>query len=627
MLEKFKKLRSRIPLNNIELIINIALLIIIIAGVLVSIHMLLVNRTLQVDEADFAISMTNRNLFNLTFGPFERTQIAPIIYIYLVKFIITILGNSEMTLRLLSVFAYVATLVLSYKVSKDVFKNKYPLFPVAFIASIPFVLKYSNEFKPYMFDCVMCLLTIFLYYLYNQKKIRLRNLVIVFAVIVWASNPACFIIGGILSCEFLMALQDKNYKQVKKIAIGIGAVILSFGVYYLYWLRPVATSPSMQGFWTEFRFPLIPTSVEDFKKMNELLEIILKQLGQFKILIAILAVSSILIGTLKNDKYRTSIALSIGLMLCASYVYMFPIENRMWTFIYPILTLLAFDALNMLFRKDVTKNIIALVVCSTLVLTNEGIILYSRDESVYYNKQEANLLMDYLEENIEEDEKIYVYYYAKGAFEYRNGYGKRTFGKYNNEVILGDQEFLDKLYVLRPDKERLSGIQVDKVINEDKIYIIAMHYTENSDYDMRDLTKKGYLELLYEPYYTPLYYYVQDVKNMKTKVEYSIANAKIENGRYMLTFKVLNTGKTIIGHRFEDIYVACKDDPSVRFQVVRQIKPEYSFRITFDLDFSEKDEIELQLYSQNNYWFDELGIEPLKVTKDMFTEVEEQQEV
>ena len=43
--------------------------------------------------------------------------------------------------------------------------------------------------------------------------------------------------------------------------------------------------------------------------------------------------------------------------------------------------------------------------------------------------------------------------------------------------------------------------------------------------------------------------------------------------------------------------------------------------MTIKLDFEQTEQINLQLYSDNKYWFDELGIEPIKIEKNIFSEV------
>lgn len=603
-----KKIKEKYNLNNIELLINATLICVIFAAIITSLYILFLNRTLWVDEAALAISLQQRNLINLTFGVLDWDQSAPIIYLYIVKIIITFLGDSEIMLRLLSVVSYVLILILSYKLSKDVFKLKYSLFPVAFIASMLFMLRYSNEFKPYMFDSLICLLAIYMYYLYNIEKIKLKTLVIVFMILIWASNPVCFFIGGILLYELIIAIKNKDYKYLKEVIIAIGCVLISFGIYYFYWLRGVATSEGMQKFWDFYNFPLIPTSMYDISKLAYFIEILLLPLGDPAILIAILAVISLIIGVNFEDKYKTTITFSLLILLFASYIHMFPVAQRLWVFIYPILVILAFDTLNKITGKKKLLTIAVVIISLILVFMNSGIRLLLFKNNIYMDRQEVNILFDYLEENIEDDEKIYLYYYAIPAFEYKYGKDVTEFGEHKNKVIYAEGVWL----------EGLSGIQPENIVSEDKLYIVTGQYSENSNPDMLQLAQKGYLELIITPYVTPLFYYTNDIKNVKTKVEYNLVETKEEDGKYKVVISIKNTGEAILNHFFENVYLSSRQDADIIGEMKKFIKQDEEIEITIDIDFKDKDEVELQLYNDGKYWFDELEIEPIKIKKDMF---------
>lgn len=594
---------------NIKLIINIICLLVIIAGFGTSIYMLIVNRSLWVDEAAFAYSFSQRNLFNLTTSVFAWDQIAPIIYLYIVKIITLIFGNTEITLRLFSVASYVFVLVLSYCVAKKIFKMKYPLLPTAYISSMTIMLKYSNDFKVYIFDAVCVLLVIYLYYLYNNKKFDFKKLILSYMILIWASNPTCFFIGGVLSYEFLISLINKKYSDTKKIFIGIGFVLLSFIIYYLYWLRSVATSSGMLGFWENNNFPLIPTSIEDLKLAKNLLFRLANSFDRYQLIIIMLTIISFVIGLYKKEKYKIVILFSILITLFASYLNMFPVEERMWLFIYPILVLLSFDTLNTLLNKDKINNFIVLSIALFIVFSNLGIRFFLQKYNIYYVNEEANELINYVEENIKEDEKLYVYYYSIPVFEYKNGYNNKSIGKFKDNVIYGKATFL----------KNDSGIQPKDVINNEKLYILISHYRETSNVDMNDIVLKGNLELLMNNYETPLYYYTKNISNMKTKVQYKIKSAKIKDKKYILTLTIENIGDSILNHEFDNIVVSSRENEKIEIPINKYIYQNQSVDIEIKLDFKNYDEINLQLYNKEHYWFDELGIEPIKITRETFT--------
>ena len=604
-IEKLKKLDSA------EFVINTILLFIIVMGIRTSIYMLTVNRSLWVDEAAFAYSFSQRNLLNLTVGAFEWDQIAPIIYLYIVKIITILLGNSEITLRLFSVISYVLTLILTYKFAKNVFKLKYPLMPAAFVANIPIVLRYSNQFITYMFDAVVCLFVLYMYYLYTQKKIDFKKLIIIFVIAIWASNPACFCIGGVLLCELVVAISEKNYKYIKNIFIGIGCVLLSFGIYYFYWLRDVSVSSNMQEFWGMYAFPIYPNSLEEISRLFFLLDNVMwRTFGFASVIIGIGTIVALVIGAIKQDKMKISILFMIFIMLFASSISMFPFDTRLLIFIYPILALLIFDLLQSFFTKDKLKNLIVVVLGFILIFSNVGIIYYSIEENVYLENEEANFLVDYLYDNIKEDEKIYVYNTALPVFQYKVGYGATTFGKYGNEVKYGRGNWL----------KEVSGIEPEDIVNEEKMYILTYHYKDCTDKDIEYLMEKGYIELVINPYMTSLFYYVRDINNLKSKVSYEIEKTEVVNGKYIVTLGIENTGETILNYGFDKIVVSSRENTSIEENIKEEFEQGEIIHIPIQIDFLNTDKVELQLCNKGHYWFDELGINPVEVRKDMFKE-------
>ena len=609
-MEKFNKIK----IDNekaIDIIVNVIFGTVILLGIIASINMLLAKRTLWLDEAAFAYSFTQRNIFNLTIGAFEWEQIGPIIYLYIVKIITSIFGNSEITLRVFSFISYVLLLVFTYLISKNTLKNKYPLIPVAYLASMKFILQYSNEFKPYMFDAVVCLFVIYMYYLFKEKKISLKLLIILFMVSIWASNPSCFFIGGILLYEFILAVKEKNTKQIKNIIIGGIGVFISFVVYYVLWLNQVATSTGMQEFWVDYKFPLIPTCMRDLQRIMPLINRIVIIFDNYGVFILLLSGLSIMLGVYKKNKYYIVILLSIILALFASWMGKYPFNDRLWMFIYPIISLLVFDMINKLISNSKIKNIIVLFIGAVLVLSNVGVVLYLNRDNVCYYRCETDKVMEYIEENIKEDEKIYISNEEVRHFGYKYGYDTKVFGEKENEVI-----FPRKTGMFLEDMT--DSIDYELIKDEDGVYIVLQNWSLHIDKNMEKLAQIGYVELVTKPYETPLYYYSKDIKDLKTKVEYSIKDAKIEDDEYKLTISVKNIGDSIINNRYQDIYLSSKQNLLIHKNLKKELQKGEVCDIILNVNFNEQEEIDLQLYCNNGYWFDELGIEPLKITKNIF---------
>ena len=159
-------------------------ILVILSGIGVSIYMNTVGRSLWLDEAYLVSSLKNRSLFQLTASPLDYIQSAPIIYLYIVKILMMIFGDSEGVLRLFSIISYGAAMVLTYYASKRLFRCKYPILCAAFVANIDFLLRYSNVLKPYVSEGVWVLLVFIVYYLYQEKKIQWYTMAVCYMVFI-----------------------------------------------------------------------------------------------------------------------------------------------------------------------------------------------------------------------------------------------------------------------------------------------------------------------------------------------------------------------------------------------------------------------------------------------------------
>ena len=177
--------------------INILSLLVILVSLSIVVLLYATNRSLWADESTLAYSVTTRDLTNLTASVLKNRQSSPVLYLYIVKIITLIFENTPFFLRIYSFLAYVGTLILTYHLLKNMAKVKFPLVGSAFTASMMIMLYFANEFKQYMSDAFTVLLIIYLFHLYEQRKIDLLKLFFAYVVLTWLAFSAIFMIGGI----------------------------------------------------------------------------------------------------------------------------------------------------------------------------------------------------------------------------------------------------------------------------------------------------------------------------------------------------------------------------------------------------------------------------------------------
>ncbi len=538
--------------KNIIRISEIACLCVCTYCAIKSIWMNSIGVSLWLDEACLAYNICTRNLLNLTSNIFEWGQIAPVGWLYIVKIITVIFGTTEQVLRLFSVFSYIATMFVAYYFSKKYLKMRFPLIASAFVASMSFSLEYAIMLKPYISDGLFGLLTILVWYMYREKKLNKWAICIIWSILIWFSNPVCFICGGLLLSESIYAIiGEKSIKNLyPMVIIGI-SILISFVIYYFYWLRPVATSNYMQDFWIDYNFPIFPKSKDDISKAINLMDPILGHFSKLKKAIIPITILSLITSIKNKNRNVLGIILGFVVMLFASYIHMFPVSDRMWYYIYPILSILFFYEIEKflkLFERikwPYTKvfTILLFIIIETIsIYYNDGLYNFNQREKVYRSGEELNYEIDYLYENIKSNENVYVYYHSVPGFMYKNGYNTSIIKSAGNNIIYGETFF----------DENSDYIQdINNIVNSENCYIVMSHINESRIEGLKEnLVSLGYLELVENQYDTPLLYWTSEEENIKTQINLSVSEKYENDGLIYATIKIYNSGNTILNSVF-----------------------------------------------------------------------------
>lgn len=594
--------------NKLKKAADILGLLIIFAGIGVSIFMNCVGRSLWLDEAMLAYSFSKRSLFTLTSGIFEWDQSAPVLYLYLVKLLTLIFGNTEFVLRSFSIFSYVFVLFLSWFAAKRLFRIKYPILVSAFLANMNFLLQYSNMFKQYLSECIWVLLVLVVYYLYKEKGLAWWKMALADMIFLWGANPACFFIGGILLYEFLEGVFTKEKLAVRNSILTGAGVGISFICYYFYWLRGTAQSATMQSYWENADFPLIPKSIADLKMAQSMIYEIFITFREARIFITALVVAALLLGIFwERNRYCRVIALGFLVALFASSIHMFPIADRLWCFSFPLFTILAFYAIDKMAVSSRKAELVAVFLMFTLMLSNNGILVYRHAENVFWKGEEANQPIAYLQEHVEEGEKVYVYYQSIPVTKYKIGYDTQHIGKGTQDNIIWASDTLDK--------EDAKG-DISKVLKEERCYILASHApTERIGPLLDAASEQGSLEIVLDEYETPLYYYARYPRDMKADVSYELISQEEEGDTCYVTVRVTNTGESFINTDFDNVRLACKDREEVGTNLWKNLAPGAYYDMPLQFDWNGDSKVSLQLCNEDKYWYEELGCTPLVITK------------
>ena len=547
----------------IKKVIVVLLIVVCLCGIGTSVGMNMVNRSLWLDEAMLADSFSNRTLANLWDGAFDNNQLAPLGWLYFEKILTVIFGNTEFVLRLGSVIAYTLTIGLLYYVVRKMLHGSVilSLAAAAFFANLPYALTYSNVFKQYITEGLFILIALIAFDLFRKGRIKTPALCLIWAVSIWLSNPVCFIEGGCLIVEGIYALKEKDRKKLLRIIL-IGVCILSsFLVHYFFWLRQVATSADMQGGWDMNAFLLLPHTGSQLIHDARMIHDVYLSFDRTEIIMLVLTAVAVVLAFIQHRNHILFwIMAGCVMAVLASSVHFFPMAPRIWFFFIPTMIVFCFggiaDLTEVMRRKGmngILTGAVHTVLPIVLVVLAAGMINYwTNPEYVYWQGEETNDQVDWLRENIQSDEDVYVYYLTRFGYQYRNGYKNNSIGGYPDNLIYGDTYFLE---------ESDCGEEVRAVLDHDKIYIATSHLldAENRLKQLLDgIRREGHLQLVLYKHSTPLFWYCRNPEDGRIRASWEIVSSEPENGQQKTRLRVYNTGSAYINHMLENVYLTNK---------------------------------------------------------------------
>lgn len=531
--------KKEIDLNLMEVkkpislnITKVLYIIVIALGILFRIGSYIQDRTLWYDEAMLASGIIQRGFSGL-FEPLDYSQSAPLGFLLIVKSFISVLGSSQHVLRLYSFLAGLLSIRLFYLFIKSSgFKR--PLLGTAFYATVAPLIYYTTELKPYMSDAFFTIAALYLYKLYEDKKLPLWGYLLFCFFAVWISFPTIFVIGAITAYNFfaciarfivnLFARDTDKAKEIFRISIGAVAfgatALISFGICYFVYTAKVSGNidgMSME-YWKHLYFPLFPERKSQwdliYLMLNNYLSFIYYDVSAIAWILWI--GGTILFFARKNNIGGYSI-LAVLFTVIASSIKQYPMQDRLLLFLVP------FTILGILFFAEVLMDLLRwkpfeVVIFILIIALNYGSLKYTDVSNMYREGQEASNLIYYLDNKIEEDEKLYIFANAVPIYEYTTGYkqGLTHFPEKvfeSGQMIYGCKYWNLKSepykYITTLDEERLKE-NVDAIIKYQKVYVLFYHYGTDAEYYLiSELRKYGTVTYFMNEKDTPLYYFVR----------------------------------------------------------------------------------------------------------------------
>lgn len=221
------------------------------------------NPSLWLDEAMLALNVVSRTPAQLL-QPLDLNQGAPAGYLMLAKLAVVGLGGGELALRLPSLAAGLAGLVVFVRLAYRAVPAPAARVAVVLFALSPYLTGYAAEFKQYGLDAAVAVGLTWLglpVWRGEAGRGRLVGLAGAGAAAVWFSHPAAFVLGGVGLAALAGAAARRDRAALLARAAVVGAWVVSFGACYLVSLRQLGANPYLLDYWAGHFLPLRPAAL------------------------------------------------------------------------------------------------------------------------------------------------------------------------------------------------------------------------------------------------------------------------------------------------------------------------------------------------------------------------------
>lgn len=418
--------------RRLRLLMAVALLL----GAALRLMQYAVNRSIWLDEGLLISNFLDRSWAGLL-EPFHRGQTAPLGFLALVKGAAAVLGRGELVLRLPSLLAGLATLVVLPRVARRFTTRGAMPWAVAVVALSPFLVYYSSEVKQYAFDALLSLLVLWQAHDLARRP-RDGRLAATFlltgAAGVWFSQPVVFMLAGTGIVLAVRALRRRDRAALAVLAGLAAGWLLSFAGAYLVSRHQLEDPAYMQSFWHAGFFPLAPRGAREWAWLPRMLARAFREpmgiMGKDDSWVSTLATAGAIAAFVagcawmaRHRRLRLALLLApAGAALAASAARAYPFGNeylsggRVLVFLIPSLAFVMAQGIAALPRLlPGGAGRAAMAAAAALALLPGG--AYAA-RSVPHLRAEVKTLLEWVNEERRPGDVMYVYYNGQAVFEY-----------------------------------------------------------------------------------------------------------------------------------------------------------------------------------------------------------------
>ncbi len=441
-----------------------ALNALVAVGVLLRLWQYLGNTSLWTDEISLAENVIHRPVGRLLLAPLDFDQVAPAGFLLVTKAVATLLGPSELALRLFPLVCSLAGLWLFRRLAGRVLAGWTLLFAMGLFATGGPLILYAAEVKQYSGDvAVSLLLTLIAFDLRESAPppARFLRAGLTGLVVVWFSQAAVLVLAGLGGALVLFALLGRERRAWRNLA----ATLLPWtvGAAAAVWSGHRTITPEMHAylyrFWSNGFWPLPPRNPRDLLWLPKNLRGFWGQ-SLFDYPLSVLYLALMILGFWALWRRRRDAALlllgPVAAMLAASAARQYPFQGRLLLVLVPAFLLAASEGAGVLAAR------LPLPAPASVALLAIPPLLALVDNLPVVRLEETRPMLAYVAEHRRPEDAIYVYYGAEPAFRY---YGPR-YGLDRADAVVGGCHRSDPRAYLR---------EIDAFRGRPRVWVIFAH--------------------------------------------------------------------------------------------------------------------------------------------------------
>ena len=407
-------------------------------GAVLRVREYLLSNALNEDEAALSLNIINKSVVEL-FGRLESNQVAPIGFLLLEKFAVTLFGTTEYSLRLVPLLFSLASLVLFCEVARRYLTGASLMFALGLFTSSAYLINYGAQVKQYSGDVTIALaVTLAGLYLADQTLTSTQIAWFAFlgAAVVWFSHPSVFVLAGVGSTLGIAAIWHRDWRRLTRLAVACGIWSISFLASFVVSLRGASLKTGLERSWDAKKtfMPLPPSSIADLKWFPETLVRFFT--NPLTSPVPAIAVAVLIIGFFAayriNRQRLLLLTLPVLFTLAASGLHKYPFGKRLILFLVPTVILLIAAGIQLFLTGPVLLQLVGVALALVLVLKPvAGAASHARRGQ---SGRDIRNIMAYVKTHREPGDLTYFYHGQRDAFRY---YAPRV-GFEEDQYIIGN---------------------------------------------------------------------------------------------------------------------------------------------------------------------------------------------